>query len=90
MKTIWKYPLEITDQQSVTMPEGAKILTAQMQGRDLCLWAIVDPDARHHEDRHIQIVGTGHLIEGLEDAKQFSYIASVQMGALVWHVFERS
>jgi len=38
-KTTWKYPLEITDEQNLMMPEGAEILTAQMQGGTLCLWA---------------------------------------------------
>lgn len=40
-ETIWKFPLEIADSQSVVMPSGARILSAQMQGSTLCLWAVV-------------------------------------------------
>jgi len=31
MKTIWKYTLEITDQQFVEVPDGSELLTVQMQ-----------------------------------------------------------
>lgn len=41
MKTIWKFELKVGDKQTVEMPEGAEILTAQFQGDTLCLWALV-------------------------------------------------
>lgn len=31
MKTIWKYPIKITDKQRVRMPAGAKILSVAEQ-----------------------------------------------------------
>jgi len=85
--TIWKYPLVITDTQNVMMPEGADILTAQIQhGSGLCVWALVNPDAPQQR-REIEILGTGNPAP---DAKR-RYIATVQMlgGNLVWHIFER-
>lgn len=84
--TIYKYPIEITDCQKVRMPFNAEILTAQMQGDTLCLWANVEEHASL-EERTIEVFGTGHPMS-YENRR---YIGTTQMhgGALVWHVFER-
>jgi hypothetical protein len=86
-RTIWKYPLALTDTQNVMMPEGAEILTAQIQDRTgLCLWALVNSDAPKQR-REIEVLGTGNHVP---EAKR-RYISTVQMvgGTLVWHIFER-
>jgi hypothetical protein len=82
---IYKYPLKVTDYQTVVMPGGATILAAQVQDGRLCLWAMVDP---HQPDveRRIRIVGTGNPFE---DSDRCRYIGTAQDGPLVWHVFER-
>lgn len=87
MKTIWQYPLDITDVQTIGMPEGAEIISAQMQGSQLCLWAIVIA-TRAVTPRIICIFGTG---DEMFTAAEYSPIDTVQMagGSLVWHVFER-
>jgi hypothetical protein len=85
VSTIWKYGLEITDRQTLRMPAGARLLTAQHQHGRLNLWAEVDQSAET-EDRTIAIVGTGNpMPEGKAE-----YLATVQawVGHLVWHVFE--
>jgi hypothetical protein len=87
MKTIWKFPLEITDSQAIEMPACAYILDVQVQQDQLCLWALVDP-GKDKELRVIRIYGTGH---DLPDAcESFDYIGTAQQGGglLVWHVFE--
>ena len=83
MKTIWKFPLQVTDEQSVMMPAGSQPLTVQIQGEQVCLWALVNPDAEK-EDRTVQIFGTGHPVKVAGD-----YISTFQMrgGALVFHAF---
>jgi hypothetical protein len=81
--TIWKFPLQVADRQTVMMPGGAAILTAQMQSGQLCLWAQVEA-TQTKTPRVIRIFGTGH---GIPDADN-DYIGTVQMGPLVWHVFE--
>lgn len=88
MNTIYKYPLRITDDQSIKMPEGAKILTAQMQGETLCLWAEVNP-ALPLERRFFEIIGTGNPLPSGMGASR-TYINTVQShgGQLVWHVYE--
>lgn len=87
-RTIWKYELTVAEYQTVEMPVDAEILTVQMQGDVLCLWALVSPDAEL-APRSIEVFGTGHPIE-YSAGNYRRYIGTVQMhgGSLVWHVFE--
>jgi hypothetical protein len=81
---VWKFPLAQTDEQVVSMPEGAIILHVGEQQGQLCLWALIVPDAPK-VDRHIIIRGTGRDLP--HDVGP--YIGSVLMhgGSLVLHVF---
>jgi len=86
---IHKYPLAIVTEQLLFLPADAELLSAQMQGDALSLWALVDP-SQPPEARKIRVYGTGHLVEDTDD---LHYIGTTQMqisggGALVWHVFE--
>lgn len=84
---IWKFQLAPVESQDILMPAGARILTVQTQRDVLCLWALVDPQART-KPRDIRIVGTGHQA----DMNTMQYLGTAQMvgGALVWHVFEEA
>lgn len=86
MKTIFKYPIKLADIQDVRMPRGAKIISAQMQGEQLCLWAEVD-NTVGLKWRSIEVFGTGHP---MPEAPRL-FIGTVQMhgGSLIWHVYER-
>lgn len=81
--TIWKFPLRITDLQSIAMPAGAELLAVQGQGGFFQLWARVDPAARPVR-RLIACCGTGH------PASDGRYISTAQQngGVLVWHFFD--
>lgn len=85
--TIWKYDLELTDIQTIRMPERAKVLTAQNQFQKIRLWALVNPDLPT-EQRNFRIIGTGHDI--LESNETLKYISTFQLenGSPVWHIFE--
>lgn len=83
---IWKFPINIIDEQEVEMPHGAEILSAQMQGEELCLWALVSP-ACNKTSRTIEIFGTGNPITPA--TRKFIGTAQMFGGRLVWHVFER-
>lgn len=85
-KTIWKFPLETVDRQTVPLPVGAKILTVQAQGEQPRLWAIVDSDAEKVAVE-IRIHGTGHELP--EDSNRYEHLGTYQLasGALVFHVF---
>lgn len=87
MKTIWKFPLAIADRQRIMMPQGAEILTAQRQGDQACVWAIVN-DAAPMKPRLIEIAGTGNRLAELDEEYSRKYIGTFQFEPFVWHVFE--
>lgn len=83
MKTIYKYTLE-SPQSEIQMPAGAKILTAQMQGVQMVLWAECVAGEEAKDTRRIEVFGTGHK---MPDAQR-TYIATVPDGDYIWHVYE--
>lgn len=88
MHTIYKYILKAEDEQILKLPIGSKILTAQVQRGEICLWALVTGSFTAAE-RTICIHGTGHPIA---KAYNLTYISTVQLdgGSLVFHIFERT
>lgn len=82
-KTIWKYELSVTDEQSVMMPAGAKFLSVDRQGDWLCLWALVDPN-KGKVRRGLGIVGTGNPCP----YERAQFVGTVQAPPFVWHVFD--
>jgi hypothetical protein len=89
-KRIYKYTLETTDKQVISLPTGAEILTVQAQNDEPQLWALVDPNEKYTEERYIEIYGTGHPVY-CDMGVERRYLAAYQLsdGALVFHVFER-
>lgn len=84
-KSIWKYQLEVVDQQQVLMPKNAKIISAGIDNENrICIWAIVNPSAPKHV-RAIRIVGTGNP---LEEADMWTFIGTVPAYPFIWHVFD--
>lgn len=83
-KVIYKYPIEITDFQFVSIPRDSKILTSQLQDDKLCLWVLCDPD-KPLLDRRVFIIGTGNPFNGL--APGISHIDTVQVEGSARHVF---
>lgn len=84
---VYKYELEVTDEQSIRLPFGAEILTVQQQSDKFCLWALVDP-RNELDERVICIHGTGHPIP---DNIKLKYINTFQIPhlGLVFHAFEK-
>jgi len=84
--TIWKYKLPCTSRSEVSMPKGAQVLTAQTPFDELCVWALVDPDAPL-TTRRFAMVATS---ENADDVLNARYINTVQFrgGLLVFHIFE--
>jgi hypothetical protein len=83
MKTIWKFPLEVTDFQTIRMPKDAEILSVADQYGVVCVWAKVDSE-NELEDRTFYIAGTGNLFD---DSWNWQFVGSVQQSVFVWHVF---
>lgn len=84
MSEVWKFTLEITDEQEVVMPEGAELLHVADQYGKLALWARVIPTGQRDVARSFLIRGTGHPIWTQP------YVGTVVTagGSLVWHVFD--
>ncbi len=85
MESIWKYPLEVSDVQTLVMPSSAEILAVQVQNGKPCLWARVDPDAPK-TDRTIITHGTGHAVS--EETGEYIGTYQLEEGQLVFHAFE--
>lgn len=96
MNTIFKYSIRLSGTAmampkhqviGLTMPQKAHILTAQIQGDELVLWAEVNPK-NEVEERVIEIIGTGGPISDLKPAQRRTYISTFQLGWFVGHIFE--
>ncbi|TNF09438.1 MAG: hypothetical protein EP323_00270 [Gammaproteobacteria bacterium] len=85
MDSIWKFELEVIDEQLIKMPAGSLTLDVQVQNGKPCLWARVNPKIEKVK-RRIITHGTGHQVPETTG----DYIGSYQLqgGALVFHVFE--
>ena len=84
MRTIYKYPLVITDKQTLMLPANAEVLTVAGQHGQPCIWALVDTDAEP-KPCEITMCGTGMPC----DCALGDYIGTAQLldGKLVLHVF---
>ena len=93
MKSVFKYELNVIDEQTVLLPEGAEILSVQFQddqhwSNRLFIWALVDDAVSVPKfERAIRIHGTGHPVSPNLNLR---FIDTVQTagGQLVFHVFE--
>jgi len=84
MTTIYKYPLEITDRQTLALPTGYQIALIGLDPNGTpCLWAIVDP-ARSVANETIHIVGTGNPVPPNVVNR---HIGSFVQEPFVWHAF---
>lgn len=84
-KAVYKYDIPSFKASEIQMPEGAQILSLQVQDGRPRIWALVNPEARP-KAREFMVVGTGHEIE----RENIRHIGTWQQmdGALVWHLFE--
>ena len=90
MKTIWKFNLRIDDDiQTISMPEGAQILSVGLQQGKPMIWAEVDSEA-DNESRRFWILGTGQPITKTIFAREFIGTFQIvgSIGTLVGHAFE--
>ena len=84
-KQLWKFPIPIRDDVTITMPKGAIVRAVMVQRDTPCIWAEVDAQAPP-VDRRFFIIGTGHPMP--VDATQFVGSFMIEGGSLVFHVYE--
>ncbi len=81
MKTIWKFPIKITD-QIIQMPHGGEMVHVGLDPNGIpCVWARVN--ALHSlVERSLYVIGTGEE----EPDGDNRYIGSFVQESYVWHV----
>jgi hypothetical protein len=86
MTKIYKYELKALDNQSIMLPEGAKILSVQTQYETPCIWVELNTELPSTVSHDFEIYGTGHTMPDCDR----TYIGSFQLqgGALVFHLYE--
>ena len=86
MKTIWKYELQPNRIQTLTIPFGGQILTAQAKEDNAPLMLVlVDPDMPMQE-RHLGIYTTNSAVP--DDPGRYIGTFTIYEGALEFHLFE--
>jgi len=86
-QVIYKYPLAMLDRQEILMSSDAEILTAQTQEGKIFIWALVNKTAAI-EKVSFEIHGTGNPIPDLQEGERRQWVGTVQIYAMVWHIFK--
>jgi hypothetical protein len=85
MKTVWKFPLVIADEQTIATPIGSKPIYINLDPNGIpCVWCDVDSDNLFDGKVKILIRGTGH-----PSPENVTYLGSFIQGPFVWHVYYR-
>lgn len=85
---IFKYQIPVSDNFTLELPIGARILDVNLQYDKPFLWALIDENQKRIKMRQFAIFGTGQMIP--PHIFPMVYIKTFQMhhGALIWHLFE--
>lgn len=87
MKTIYKFILKSTDEQTLELPLGSKILSAKEQRDEIVLYALVNPDEEIKVTYSILAYGTGQNIDVKVSGYEFLDTVLLNSGSLVFHFF---
>lgn len=87
MRTIYKYALEVTDEQDISAPRFAQWLHVEHQHGALCVWALVDT-AQPPTLYRFRVIGTGNPAPIDLDGR--GYVGTSQDDYFVWHVFQEA
>lgn len=85
MRTIWKFPLNMSYETVINAPLGASFrhVDRDPTGK-LCVWMEVET-LNSSIPKTIYVIGTGHLVP-----PHSNYLASIVDGSFVWHLYEVS
>lgn len=86
-QVIYKYPLSLTEDQTITLPDGYEILTVKLQNGKPCLWIKRDSDLTIPKvNVKIWIYGTGATIK--ETGLKYIGTLLLYNDELVLHFFQ--
>ena len=85
MQVIYKYPLQITGEQSITVPNNSVLLCVKMQGDVLTAWVKQDAHPSVYNTHKIRIIATGQPFETMSN--RWAYAETVVHNGLVLHIF---
>lgn len=88
MPRIWKFPLQLTDEQSIKAPAMTEWLHVTMQNHVPTIWGLVDHNADTTE-YIVHIFGTGQDVPELlgNTTAADAYLGTAMDDPFVWHVF---
>lgn len=84
MKTIWKYPIPITDEFTLDLPIGAEVLSVNLQYKKSYIWVFIPNTNSETTKRNFRLFGTGNPV----DIEGYEYIGMLMQWPFVWHLFE--
>lgn len=85
MKVIYKYPLEVTDKQTISMPMDAKIISIQEQKGKPVVWVMTN-GKKPMKDVVFHMVETGKPFL-LRDILKYLRTIQLLSGNYVMHIF---
>lgn len=84
MKVIYKYPIGVAFGAHVYLNEDSKVLGAVIQGDEIYIYAIVEPEKRFHKLFIFHCYNTGQFQENFLG----EYLDTVtSSNGIVWHIF---
>jgi len=88
MKIIRKYSFDINSEFGIYLPEGAEILTAQVEDGQACIFALTNELFTKTVMRKLRFIESSELIEPTEKLK---YITTLQVSDStgIVHLFEK-
>jgi len=88
-RKIFKYEIPIADDFSLPLPQGARVLSIDVQNGTPFIWALVDEEAGK-ESVYFHLAGTGHVVPP-HVADSYAFVGTFMLhgGALVFHLFRK-
>lgn len=85
MDQIFKYPIKITDTQSIRVDGFVSILKIAEQDHQLYMWCVTRIGTFRSHELKVHIVGTGNPMPDIQSKDHFESI--VMKSGFVWHIF---
>ena len=80
VKTIYKYPVVVDDEFTIYLPEGAQVLSVDVQQDEPQMWVLVDPAAPKTK-RTFRVIGTGHPIDDVAQLSVHRHVPDARWSA---------